>query len=73
MSKFTLEPIRREMTSVSAALYRLYCDAKPTVIAISCEEAALLQKRGPNIERRALETLFECSPTRKERLDRMPL
>jgi hypothetical protein len=73
MRKYTLEPVRLEAASVSPSLYCLYIDAAPTVIAISCEEAALLQHDGPNIERSALDALFECSPTRKENLDRIPL
>ena len=72
MKKYTLEPIQPEGVSASPSRYRLYVDGEPTVIAISDEEAALLHPNGPNIERRALETLFECSPTRKERLNRIP-
>jgi hypothetical protein len=73
MKKYTLEQIWPETASSSPSRYRLCVAGEPTVIAISCEEAALLQQDGPNIERRALEALFERSPTRKERLDRIPL
>jgi hypothetical protein len=73
MKTFTLEPIRVETPSSSPTLYRLYAGGEATVIAISNEEALQLHENGPNIARCALETLFKCSPTRKERLARVPV
>jgi hypothetical protein len=70
MRTYTIEPIQR--AADAPTLYRLYVDGEPTVIAVHDEEVALVRRHGPNIERRALETLFKCSPTRKERLDRIP-
>ena len=70
MRKYTIEPIK--LAADAPALYRLYVDGEPTVIAVRDEEIPLMQRNGPNIERRALETLFRCSPARKERLDRIP-
>jgi hypothetical protein len=72
MKKYTLQPIRPETASSFPTRYRLYAGGEPTVIAISDEEAVLLQQNGPNIERRALETFFKCSPTRKEKLASVP-
>jgi hypothetical protein len=72
MKKYTLKPIRLETVSDTSTLYRLYAGGEPTVIAISNEEATLLQQNGSNIKRSALEALFKCSPTRKERLARIP-
>jgi hypothetical protein len=72
MKKYTLEPIQSEDVSASPSRYRLYVDGEPTVIAVSGDEAAQLCPKGPNIKRHALETLFKCSPTRKERLARVP-
>jgi len=72
MKKYTLEPIQPEDVSASPSRYRLCVDGEPTVIAINEEEAALLRPKGPNVQRRALETLFKSSPTRKEKLARVP-
>jgi hypothetical protein len=70
MRKYTIEPVHH--AAESPALYRLYVDGQPTVIAVRDEEAALVRQNGPHIERRALEALFKCSPTRRERLERIP-
>ena len=72
MKKYTLEPIRPETASSFPTRYRLYAGGEPTVIAISNEEATLLKQNGPNIKRSDLEALFKRSPTRKERLARIP-
>jgi hypothetical protein len=73
MKKYTLEPIPSEAaSSVPPSRYLLCVDGEPTVIAIRDEEVALLCHDGQNIERRALENLFKCSSTRKERLARVP-
>jgi hypothetical protein len=71
IKKYTLEAIPSD-TGSAPSRYRLWVDGTPTVIAISDEEVALLQHNGPNIQRRALENLFKSSPTRKERLARIP-
>ena len=72
MKKYTVEPIQSETDSHATTLYRLYAGGEPTVIAISNEEATLLKQNGPNIQRSDLEALFKRSPTRKERLARIP-
>jgi hypothetical protein len=72
MREYTIEPIRLETDAASPNIYRLYVDGEPTVIAIRGEEAAQLRQSGQIVERRALEAIFKCSPSRKERLDRIP-
>jgi len=70
MKKYTIEPV--QCPTDAPALYRLYVDGEPTVIAVRDEEAVLVKRNGPTIERRVLEALFQCSPTRKEKLARIP-
>jgi hypothetical protein len=72
MRQYTLEPVGLESDSKAPTKYRLYVAGEATVIAISAEEAVALHKNGHRIERCDLEALFKCSPTRKERLDRIP-
>ena len=70
MSKYTLEPVGFDGDSKAPLIYRLYVDGEPTVIAISAEEAARLRQNPRAITRSALEAIFKCSPTRKERFER---
>ena len=72
MRQYTLEPVGLESHSKAPTIYRLYVEGKATVIAISAEEAVVLHRNGHAIERCDLEALFKSSPTRKERLDRIP-
>ncbi len=70
MRKYTIEPVK--LAQDAPTLYRLYVDGEPTVIAVRDEEIPVVRRDGPNIKRRTLEALFKCSPTRRERLDKIP-
>ena len=75
MRKFSLEPIRLEVSQFDAVpenIYRVYVDGEPTDIFASAEEAAVLQRDGPHIARSAMETVFKSSLNRLAMLAKIP-
>ena len=75
MRNFVLEPIPLEagkFDTVPGNIYRLYVDGEQTDIFASEEEAAVLQRYGPNIARSAMQDVFKSSLNRLEMLAAIP-
>jgi hypothetical protein len=75
MRRISLEPIKLEVSKFDTApenIYRVYVDGERTDIFTSAEEAAVLQRDGPNVARSAMRKVFKSSLNRLEMLARIP-